>query len=348
MKKIIATLLLSAALTSCYEEYVKDYEYSAAYIANQYDLRTFVVGEGMRFEIGSVLAGVLANQRDRTVWWTLDDQLVTGDLAPYNGLDELGQPADPFTAFEVMSGTASVKVGQSYISDAVKASGIGQLTPLPREYFTVTPGDRMTIARGRHTGKITIQADSAALLADPNISRMPYYALGFRITSADVDTVLLSKSFEVIAVRCENMLFGHYYHGGVTSITDAAGTELSAERYPTQIPSDEGTHSIYTLTTVAPDAVATDYFGTSEGSLRLTLDGQTVRVEAAGPGMPVIEDLGSRFNRARLLQDRRLYLNYRYANSDGTFTVVRDTLTFRNRIRDGLNEWQDENPSHYE
>ena len=35
-------------------------------------------------------------------------------------------------------------------------------------------------------------------------------------------------------------------------------------------------------------------------------------------------------------------------DGDGTFTVVRDTLTFRNRIRDGVNEWQDENPKNYD
>lgn len=30
-----------------------------------------------------------------------------------------------------------------------------------------------------------------------------------------------------------------------------------------------------------------------------------------------------------------------------TVSYVTDTLTFRNRIRDGVNEWQDENPDHY-
>ena len=50
----------------------------------------------------------------------------------------------------------------------------------------------------------------------------------------------------------------------------------------------------------------------------------------------------------RQLQNRKLFLHYRYPNGDGTFTVVRDTLTFRNRIRDGVNEWQDENPKNYD
>ena len=81
--------------------------------------------------------------------------------------------------------------------------------------------------------------------------------------------------------------------------------------------------------------------------MRLTLDGKEIRVSGSVDGSKEIEDLGSGFNGARLLQNRKLYLHYRYPNGDGTFTEVRDTLTFRNRIRDGVNEWQDENPKNY-
>ena len=38
----------------------------------------------------------------------------------------------------------------------------------------------------------------------------------------------------------------------------------------------------------------------------------------------------------------------KYVNSDGNTCYAQDTLTFRNRLRDGVNEWQDENPSHYQ
>lgn len=128
----------------------------------------------MKFTVGSVLAGVMDNERDRSVYYALDDELVTGDLAPFNGLDELGQPSAPFTAFDVMSGkSTSGTVSQSYVTAAVKASGIKKLTPLPREYFTVSNDEKMTIRRGRHTGTITVQADSAAFLADAQASRQP-------------------------------------------------------------------------------------------------------------------------------------------------------------------------------
>ena len=39
-------------------------------------------------------------------------------------------------------------------------------------------------------------------------------------------------------------------------------------------------------------------------------------------------------------------LKYKY-EKDGLVYHATDTLTFRNRIRDGVNEWQDENQEHY-
>jgi hypothetical protein len=54
------------------------------------------------------------------------------------------------------------------------------------------------------------------------------------------------------------------------------------------------------------------------------------------------------FNNAKLLQNRKIFLKYQYTDAVSGFTYhCTDTLTFRNRIRDGVNEWQDENPSHY-
>ena len=60
-----------------------------------------------------------------------------------------------------------------------------------------------------------------------------------------------------------------------------------------------------------------------------------------------IDGKPSVFNDAKLLQDRKMTLNYSYSNGDGTTTYVNDYLQFRNRIRDGVNEWQSENPEDY-
>ena len=81
-----------------------------------------------------------------------------------------------------------------------------------------------------------------------------------------------------------------------------------------------------------------------------SLASRLVFVEGLGKSLldKIVEDLGSTYNRARLLQDRKIFLHYRYPNGDGTYTEVIDTLSFRNRIRDGVNEWQDSDPTHYE
>ena len=104
MKNRIAALPLLLALfcSGCYDDYVEDYDHSGVYVAYQYDLRSFIVGEEMSFEIGSVLGGVIENERDRSVYYVLDDDLVDGDLSPYSGA------ASPFTAWQAMSGSAAI------------------------------------------------------------------------------------------------------------------------------------------------------------------------------------------------------------------------------------------------
>ncbi len=337
--------ILSLLMVGCYDDYVKDYDKSGIYIAYQYDLRTFIVGEGMNFDVGAVLGGVIENKSDRNVSFAVEPDLVTADLSLFDPEAE-----DSFTAFEVMSGASSSGVvSQSYVTDAVKESGITALTPLPEDCFSLSDAERMTIRAGRHTGTITVQADSLAFLSDPNVSTAPYYALAFRIREADADIVLLSKSFAVIAVRYENMLFGNWWHGGVTTVRDdVTGNEVEKSVYPTVKTTAQSQNRVYELTTVAPDALLTSRLGNGEGTLRLTLDGGEITVNDAA-GSLQIEPFGDgcSFNRAKLLQNRQLYLNYKYSNGDGTTTYVQDTLSFRNRIHDGVNEWQDENPEHY-
>ncbi len=347
MKKIKFIVAAAAlACTGCYDDYVKDFEHTGIYMPYQYDLRTFVVGEGMRFDVGVVLGGTSANGRDRSVRYAVEPALVTGNLASLLGSDD--EELEPFTAFGVMSGaSASGSVSQSYVTDAVKASGISDLTPLPAEYFSLSDPERMVVRSGRHTATVTVKADER-FLADPHASSLPYYALAFRIAEADADVVPLEKSFAVIAVRYENMLFGNYWHGGVTTVkNDATGEVVEKNEYPLEIPHDDS--RVYTLTTVAPDALTTSRLGDWEGSLRLTLRDDGRLDVASADGRYVIEPFGDGcyFNCAKRLQDRRLFLNYKFANGDGTTTYIEDVLVFRNRVRDGVNEWQDENPENY-
>lgn len=336
--KILLLVLSVLPLTGCYEEYVKDYEYSAAYVAFQYDLRSLVVGEGMKFDFGAAVAGILENTEDKNVRFVIDDELVNGDLSAYGS-------ETPFTAIDGMKGTAPVGVlSQRYVTDAVTNASLSALEPLPASYYNVSGNGNIKIEKGLHTGTVTFSADSVAMLADDNVGKNPFYAIGYRIVSANVDTVLLSKSFGVIALRCENTFFGNWYHGGKSVVTNASG-ETSESIYPTKIPADDNTFEVYSLTTSTPYSVDVNFFHNTKGQLMtITMEDGQIKVSSADGR---ITDLGSSWNKSRLLQDRKLFLNYSYTSADGSETVVNDTLTFRNRIRDGINEWQDENPEHY-
>lgn len=323
MKKILILMLLPLITSSCYEEYIKDYEHDGVYFAYQTNVRTFVVGEGMKIEVGAVLAGVMENDRDRTVDYIFNNELVTPDIL------------------------SAMKRGLPYIANAVK--DINELKPMPFNYFTASNSSQMIIRKGAHMGAVTIKADSARFLADP-LTLQPNYVIPFYITGADADSVVEPKRYTVIGLKYENMLFGNYWHGGVRTIKDASGNVINEIHYNTVIPSPE--NKVWSLKTVAPYELETNGLAddSDKGSMKLTLnpDGSIAVSKSASSGIEVLPNGKSSFNQAKLLQNRKIFLNYKFQNQDGTTSFVCDTLTFRNRIRDGVNEWQDENPENYE
>ena len=320
MKKRIAVALgLTLALSACYDDYIKDFDYTSVYFMYQTNARTFVVGEGMSIEVGAALAGVRENRQDRIVGFQMDPALVSD------------------AALQAM------KAGAGYVREAV--NGVDTLKPMPADYFTISDNSKMVIKAGAHMGSVVIKADSARFLKDAATIRAKY-AIPFYITSADADSIVGAKRTAVVALKYENMLFGNYWHGGVTTVKDAAGKVVKTVKYYTTIPSPEA--KIFKLKTVAPDALVTNKISDQEGAFKITLDGNTVKISKAdGSAIEVQPDGASTFNRAKLLQERKLFLSYKYENEDGTTSFAQDTLTFRNRIRDGVNEWQDENPDHY-
>ena len=321
MKKIIF-LFLSALmlLTGCYPDYVRDYdEGTGVYTAYQYDLRSFVMGENESFDFTVALGGVIANDRDRKVKVVLDNSLLTSDLAQL--APEKNYPS--FTALNAILGAGSFgNICQKYVTDDVKAAGITALAPLPESYYKVSGLDAMTIKKGRHTAAVTIKATDF-IKEDPKVFA-PYYALAFRIESADADYLEPERSFEVIVVRCENRFLGQWSH---------SGADFS-----------EADDKVYTFTTKDDKSVVMT--GCNEtGPLVLTFkDDNTIDVTSAD-GTAVIEAISgepSVHNNSKLLQDRQISLNIRCNGND-----FRETLKFRSRVRDGVLEYQDENPENY-
>lgn len=150
MKKILAIFLLAVTLVTCYPDYIKDFDYTSIYIPIQLDVRTFVVGEGMKFNIGVELGGVRDNTRDRIVTYKVDNSLITPSV-----LDKL-------------------KGGPAYIAAAT--ANVSTLLPLPANYYSLSNPTQFVIPKGDHTGVVTIKPDSLKFLADP-ATIAPVYAL---------------------------------------------------------------------------------------------------------------------------------------------------------------------------
>jgi len=323
-KKLIATLMSAVVLVSCYEDYIKDFDYSSIYIPLQLDVRTFVVGEGMKFDLGVELGGVRENSKDRIVSYQVDNSLIT--------------PA----------ALAQLKGAAAYISAAM--APVSTLLPLPATYYSLSNTSQFIIKSGEHQGKITVKPDSAKFLSDP-ATIVPTYALGIRVISADADSLISSKRTEIIGVKYECMFFGNYWHGGVTTVKDPSDvTVVNTINYYTQIPVSEV--KTWALKSVTPFSVAangySDVSSSPANEFILTVNGANVTISSAPTGKYAIQpDGASSYNQAKLLQNRRIYLSYKYRAADGNWYHAKDTLTFRNRIRDGVNEWQDENPANY-
>lgn len=325
MKKILAIMILCMTMVSCYEDYILDYPYTGIAFPYQQDVRTFVVGEGMKFKVGASLGGVRENGTDRTVNFELTSELIT--------------PAQ----LAKMKGAA-----QPYIKEST--ADVANLLMLPSNYYTMSDNSKFVIKAGQHNGTIDIKADSALFLSDP-LTIMATYVLPFRITSADADTIIEPKRTNVIGVKYENMLFGNYWHGGSATVV-RPGLSDTTINYFTEIPTPET--KIWTLKTVGPHSlVCNGFFSQSSPTgteMTLTLNGDQIAIDTAANAKHLITpDGASTFNRSKLLQNRKLFLKYKYTDAATGYTYhCTDTMTFRNRIRDGINEWMDENPSNYE
>ena len=317
MRKILIPLAALFLLTGCYEDYVRDFDYSAVFAAYQYDLRTFVLGEEAKFDFTVALGGVMENDRDRAVEIALDNNLLKGAAAGMKN--------------------QSLASGD-YVPTAFKSYDATDLVPLPATHFTVEGMDALTIAKGRHTATVTLRA-TEALAADPRAFK-PGYAIGFRIMDADADKVLEGKDFAVIGIICENRFFGNWKREGESKVYDGSGNLVSTDTEAASLADAR----VYTLTTVDANTVRCNKVNGSTGEMLLHFDGDRITVSSTDGSVT-----GSgRFNGVALLQDRQLTLEYTVTSADGGHTEVKDILTFRNRIRDGVNEWQDENPAHYQ
>jgi hypothetical protein len=192
---VLAIMITTFFACEPYEEYVKDYNYSAVYFGTQKPLRTLVTrmdANELRFKAGVALGGILENKSDQWVTFELAPDLLT-TVAGANGFTLL--PADWYS-------------------------------------FDITE-NKISIPNGKFMGDFTITIDKSKFTADPT-SLIKKYALPFRIIESSADSVLRgdavikAKDYTIIVVKYINEFSGTYYVRGEQVELDSSGNEIAS------------------------------------------------------------------------------------------------------------------------
>ncbi|MCG8309263.1 MAG: DUF1735 domain-containing protein [Cytophagales bacterium] len=233
-----------------------------------------------------------------------------------------------------LSNDRDVEVLFSVHPDVTTGAGY---TVLPDNYYTLENSDgtpaanTITIPAGKVQGFVYVRADSALFLSDAQ-SLGHHYALSFRLEEViGADSILAELTTTTISFSYINQLFGYYVqHGRITRTEN--GDPLDPIIYP------GGIDDVVALTMYAPDTLVVHGIGVSRGKndqMKIAVKkDNSIDIVSAPDAVPVIDDGGSRFN----LTKREIILNYSF-ELNGIIHTARDTLDFRNRVVDGVNQF---------
>lgn len=165
-----------------------DFDYQAVYFANQYPIRTIVLGEDLNFdnsldnerkvEIKATLGGTRYNQNDVVIDYSIDNNL---------------------------------------LSNLYFGSGGAKLLPMPSNYFSVN-SNQITIKKGEILGGVVVQLTDA-FFADP-LAISNNYVLPLKMNSVkNADTILADKNFVFYALKFINPWHGNYLRRGKDAMT---------------------------------------------------------------------------------------------------------------------------------
>jgi len=296
---LISGLILMFTFSCKYDDFKEDYDYSTVYFTNQLQKRTFVEDEFDQIKVGVVLGGKRFNSVDEWVRFILDDT---------TGMSQ--------TPYEI----------------------------LPESYYTLSNYEEIEIPTGEFMGEITMTIDSA-FYQDP-MAAQDHYVLPFKIYDTSADSILAMKDSLLLIVAFESKIFGNYYHNGRTLVY-SAGTLIDTLIYHQDEPVTEpvnnwtlytrGSKTLYTngLGKYIPSNLSGFYIRINDDN-SLSLSEDTVLV-SKGFNWQFKELPGDNYYDP---ETRMLYLNYSYVDVvSGNDCHATDTLKFRNRILDGVNQW---------
>lgn len=207
---------------------------------------------------------------------------------------------------------------------------------LPESYYTLVDNEgnpannKIIIPAGKTQGFVYVKADSINFLNDP-ISLGNNYALGFTLDNVvKADSILVDFKSTKITFSYINQLYGNYIQKGQFTKTIAGDTETIT--YPGEIT------DALALTMASPNTLVYDGLTDLRGNdkkLNITIaDDNTITIATANGGVTVVDDGGSSYNP----ETREIILNYSF-DFNGVSYKANDVLEFRNRIVDGVNQF---------
>ena len=213
MKKYKIFIGLAVALstaTGCLknkEMEFPDFDRQAVYFANQYPVRTIVLGEDLfidntldnehKVEIKATMGGTRENKNDVAINFNVDPSLVTNLRFSSNG---------------------------------------GLIQMMPANYYALA-SNQITIPKGSILGGVQVQLTDA-FFSDPLAIRNTY-VLPLKMTGVqNADTILASKNFVLYAIKFINPWHGFYLRRGIDVMTSGT-TSRNVTRHELYVERDE-------------------------------------------------------------------------------------------------------------
>jgi hypothetical protein len=290
---VISILLLAFSSCEEYEDYIKDYDYSAVYFGAQKPLRTIVAYDEMTFKVGVTLAGKRENTIDEWVTYEIDPSL----------LDDTGFTLLPDDYYSVSDGATMVVPKGKFLGDVT--------VTLDKTAFT---GDPLAHLNTYALPLRLIETSADSILAGA--------------FDEQGNQLVAPKDYTILVVKYISPLHGVYYHKGVQRELDASGEVVNEVTYSK---SDLSANQTWDLSTQALNAVETSGVGTflAQGNPGYALhlvrnEDNTIAIsEVAGSSITLIEGAGS-YDEAK----REFYLDYRFSVNGVEYSVT-DTLILR-------------------
>lgn len=202
---------------------------------------------------------------------------------------------------------------------------------MPSDYYTLSNNSKFIIAAGSILGRVTITFDSVKFVNDPKAVEH-IYAIPFKLVGTSADSINANLSTKVMVFKYINHYEGDYDQTGTMTSFDASGNSIG------EIVLD----NVIAMKTVMLDEVVTDGMMNQTGApyqmvINVNENGQVTMDNTASSSANTIEKNGECvFDKAT----STFTLNYKVSDGTGSYKVVVANLVWRNRIRDGVNEWQ--------